>query len=296
MTPLRQKMIDLMSFRQFSPKTHKAYLAAVTKLTTYYHRSPEQITLQEIKSWLIEAANKQNWSPSTVHQITNGLKFCYHQVLEQPDFLADISLPKRPQKIPLLLTQKEVYAILQSTTNLKHLTLLSLCYGCGLRVSELVALTRDDIDSERFLLRVVQGKGKKDRNIPLSESLLNLLRAYWQVWHPNYHLFFSYQQKKVLGISTAQKIFTRAKLKSGIHKKGGIHSLRHAYATHQLERGLPIHQLQQFLGHKDINLTLRYLHWVPGSDGQASDLLAHFIVDDVLMKTKQTLEVPDECF
>jgi len=293
MTPLRQKMIDLMTFRQFAPKTHQVYLKAVTRLSTYYHRSPEQISSEEVKSWLMEIAAERKWSASTVHQTMMALKFCYHHVLEKEDFFLDIPLPKRPQKIPVLLTQKEVYAILQSTNNLKHLTLLSLCYGCGLRVSELVALTQDDIDPERLLLRVVQGKGKKDRNIPLSKTLLKLLRRYWQAWRPDHYLFCSYQQqKKPLGVSSVQKMFSKAKLNAGIHKKGGIHSLRHAYATHQLEHGLPLHHLQEFMGHSDIRVTQRYLHWVPRYEVMATDLLAYFIPDDSVIK----LEVADEHF
>lgn len=295
MTPLRQKMIDLMTFRQFASKTQQAYLGAVTKLSTYYHRSPEQIDSEEVKLWLMATTAERNWSASTVHQTMMALKFCYHYVLEKEDFFLDIPLPKRPQKIPVLLTQKEVYAILQATNNLKHLALLSLCYGCGLRVSELVDLTQNDIDSERLLLRVVQGKGRKDRSIPLSTSLLNLLRVYWQACHPNHYLFCSCQQrKKALGVSSVQKMFTKAKLDAGINKEGGVHSLRHAYATHQLEHGLPIHQLQLFLGHSDIRITLKYLHWVPGTQVMASDLLAHFIPDENVMRTK--LEVQGEQF
>ncbi len=130
MTPLRQKMIDLMSFRQFAPKTQQIYLKAVIRLSTYYHRSPEHISAEEVKSWLMKTASERQWSASTIHQTLMALKFCYHHVLKQDDFCLDIPLPKRPQKPPVLLTQKEVYAILQTTKNLKHLTLLSLCYGC----------------------------------------------------------------------------------------------------------------------------------------------------------------------
>jgi site-specific recombinase XerD len=225
-----------------------------------------------------------------------ALKFCYHHVLEKEDFFLDIPLPKRPQKPPVLLTQTEVYALLQATDNLKNLTLLSLCYGCGLRVSELVALTQHDIDSERLLLRVVQGKGRKDRVVPLSASLLVLLRIYWQAWQPNYFLFCSFQQqKKALGVSSVQKMFSKTKFKAGIYQATGVHCLRHAYATHQLEHGLPIHQLQQFLGHSDIRITQKYLHWIPTrSDVMASDLLADFILDEHIMRTK--LEVQGDSF
>lgn len=296
MTPLRQKMIDLMNFRQYAPKTQQVYLAAAIKLSTYYRRSPEQISAEEVKSWLMETAVKRKWSASTVHQTLMALRFCYHHVLEQDDFFLDITLPKRPQKIPVLLTQKEVYAILQAADTLKNLTLLSLCYGCGLRVSELVALTQHDIDSKRLLLRVVQGKGRKDRVVPLSASLLSLLRVYWHAWQPNEFLFCSFQQqKKALGVSSVQKMFSKTKFKAGVHQATGIHCFRHAYATHQLEQGLPIHQLQQFLGHSDIRITQKYLHWIPASSPvMASDLLADFIPDENVMQTK--LEVQGDSF
>jgi len=296
MTPLRQKMIDLMTFRQYAPKTCQIYLRAVIHLSTYYHRSPEQISSEEVTCWLMESAAKRKWSASTVHQTLMALKFCYHHVLEQEDFFLDIPLPKRPQKIPVLLTQNEVYALLQATDTLKNLTLLSLCYGCGLRVSELVALTQYDIDSERLLLRVVQGKGRKDRVVPLSASLLVLLRSYWHAWQPNHFVFCSYQQqKKALGVSSVQKMFSKTKFKAGIQQATGVHCLRHAYATHQLEHGLPIHQLQQFLGHSDIRITQKYLHWIPArSQVMASDLLVNFIPDEKVMQTK--LEVQGDSF
>ena len=285
MTPLRQKMTDLMTFRQFSPKTHTAYLYATTRLTTYYQRSPEQISIEEIKHWLIQTANKRNWSASTTHQTINALKFLYHQVLEYPNNFIDIPLPKRPQKSPEFLTQNEVYHLLSHADNLKKLTLLSICYGCGLRVSEVVTLNQESIDTEHMFLKIIQSKGKKDRNIPLSMTLLTLLRNYWKAWHPNYYFFCSYQQKKPITISSAQKIFTQTKKAAGIHKKGGIHSLRHAYATHQLEQGLPIHQLQKFLGHKDISVTMKYLHWLPESPVLASDLLEQFDPEHSIIET-----------
>ncbi len=287
MTSLRQKMLDLMTFRQFAPKTCQVYLSAVTRLTSYYHRSPEHISSEEIKQWLIGISSERKWSASTIHQTLMALKFFYEQVLKKSNFLSDFQLPKRPQKIPVLLTQKEVYAILHTTRNLKHLTLLSLCYGCGLRASEAVVLTQNDIDSERLLLRVVQGKGRKDRNIPLSPSLLRLLRYYWKTWELKHYFFCSTQKKKkTLGISSAQKIFKQAKAKAHIDKEGGIHGLRHAYATHQLEQGLPIHQLQLFLGHSDVRVTMKYLHWVPRAQVIASDLLEQFTPDEFIMKTR----------
>ncbi len=208
-----------MTFRQLSPKTHTAYLNIVIRLSNYYQRSPEQISIEEIKQWLIHIANERHWSASTTHQAINGLKFLYHQVLEYGDHFIDIPLPKRPQKSPVLLTQTEVYHLLHSANDRKKLTLLSVCYGCGLRVSELVALNQDDIDTGHLMLRIVQSKGKKDRNIPLSISLLKLLRQYWQAWHPNYYLFCRYHHRIPMSISSVQKIFTQIKNKAGIKKR-----------------------------------------------------------------------------
>ena len=274
MTPLRKKMIDLMTFKKYSPKTQRSYLFAVTELSKSFHCSPEHIAEQAIKEWLIQTANERHWSESTIYMVTSGLKFIYRRVLERPDFFADMPLPKRAQKIPDLLTQQEVCAILNETTNLKHMTLLSLCYGCGLRVSEVVALTQDRIDSGHHLVLIRQAKGRKDRQVPLSDSLLYQLRVYWQQYRPKNYLFCSNRPGKRLSTSSAQKVFNRAKQAAGISKVGGIHSLRHAYATHQLEQGLPIHQLQRILGHQNINTTLRYLHWIPHRDSLAVDLVA----------------------
>jgi site-specific recombinase XerD len=174
-----------------------------------------------------------------------------------------------------------VKRILCAPRNLKHRMLLTTCYGCGLRVSELVALKVRDIDGERHLLRIEQGKGAKDRQVMLSVSLLKRLRDYWQVYRPAWWLFARSDSGAALAISTPQKVFTRAKRRAGIDKVGGIHSLRQAYATHQLEAGLPVHQLQRLLGHRNLHSTLRYVHWVPGyrAAEAGTDLIAALVVD-----------------
>ena len=157
------------------------------------------------------------------------------------------------------------------------------CYGCGLRVSELVAIKVRHVDGERHLLRVEQGKGSKDRAVILSDTLLKRLRLYWRAYRPTEWLFPNSQSPdQPLSIDTAQKVFKAAKRNSGILKVGGIHSLRHAYATHQLENGLPVHQLQKLLGHQNIQSTLRYVHWVPNyrqGEVNSGDLLAALEVD-----------------
>ncbi|MFT5220707.1 MAG: integrase/recombinase XerD [Planctomycetota bacterium] len=161
--------------------------------------------------------------------------------------------------------------------------MLLTCYGCGLRVSELVKLKIHHIDSERRLLRIEQAKGAKDRLVVLPPKLLQQLRLYWRQYHPGYWLFpNSHTPSLSLSISTIQKHYRQAKNKAGILKVGGIHGLRHAYATHQLERGLPVHQLQHQLGHQQLQTTLRYVHWVASyqqGSGAFSDLVEQLEAD-----------------
>lgn len=276
MTLLRQKMIDVMLVRGMSPKTHRSYLHAVTALSQYYKRSPDQISGEELQAYFLYLVKERNLSPATCRLALNAFRFLYRHVLGRDNFGLTLLVPSREQRIPDLLMRSEVAQILSACTNIKHRVLLTTCYGCGLRVSEVVGLQISNIDSERHLLRIVQGKGRKDRAVILSPSLLQLLRQYWQLLKPPQWLFPGRNPDVPMSIETGQKIFKRAKEQAGIDKVGGIHSLRHAYATHQLEDGMPIHQLQRLLGHQNIQSTLRYAHWVPGhQEGQTgSDLLA----------------------
>jgi len=176
------------------------------------------------------------------------VRFLYVQVLERSSFEVAVTVPKRPQRIPELLTRAEVARIVAGCMNLKHRALLLTCYGCGLRVSERVALQVADIDAERHLLRVRQGKGAKDRLVLMGERLLEGLREYWRAYRPRPWLFNGAQPEEAMRVDTAQRVFTRAKARAEVERIGGIHSLRHAYATHQLEAGLPVHVLQRLLG------------------------------------------------
>jgi integrase len=159
--------------------------------------------------------------------------------------------------------------------------LLTVCYGCGLRVSELLNLKVRDIDGERRLLRIDQGKGAKDRLVEIPATLLLQLRRYWQLFRPYEWLFPGRDPTTALAVTSAQKCFTVSKCKAGVDKVGGIHSLRHAYATHQLVAGMPITQLQHQMGHKDIRTTLRYVHWLPNYQGgdSGTDLIADLEAD-----------------
>ena len=265
MTPLRQQMIDAMQQRGFSERTHQSYLASVRSLAAYFHQPPDQLHVDQIQEYFVYLVKERGLCGASCRLHLNGIRFLYLQVLHWSQFDIPIQYPKRAQKIPELLTRQEVKQIIDACNNHKHRMMLLTCYGCGLRVSELVALKVHHIDGERKLLRVEQGKGAKDRAVVLPLMLLKALRQYWLSYHPGHWLFpNSNTPKRHLSITTAQLIFKRAKNETGIQKVGGIHSLRHAYATHQLENGLAIHKLQHQLGHTNLQSTLRYVHWVPG--------------------------------
>lgn len=278
MTPLRQTMIQAMCQHGFSPRTQQSYLYVVTELARYYRRSPDQLSVGELQVFFNYLVQERSLSPTSCRLYLHGIRFLYLQVLQWVHFDVTLVLPKRPQRIPELLTRQEVARLLAAITNPKHQALLSIIYGCGLRVSEAVALQVKDIDGERHLLRIEQGKGAKDRMVPLAPGLLQTLRRYWQIRRPTLWLFPSdLLPDRHLHITTPQKVYHQAKTVSGIQKDGGIHALRHAYATHQLEQGLPIHELQRLLGHSDLRSTQRYLHWLPGVTPQnqgPADLIA----------------------
>lgn len=264
MTPLRQKMIDAMRQRGFSVRTQKSYLGAVNGLARHFHQSPDRLHAEHIQTYFNYLVQERAICGASCRMYLHGIRFLYLQVLHWPQFDIPIQYPKKTQKIPELLTRIEISQIIQACDNAKHRMMLLTCYGCGLRVSELVKLKAHHIDGERLLLRVEQGKGAKDRLVVISAALLNQLRHYWRRYRPKWWLFPNGNTPTLpLSYGTIQKVFKRAKHTAGIHKIGGIHSLRHAYATHQLEQGVAIHRLQQQLGHGDLRSTLRYVHWVP---------------------------------
>lgn len=276
-SPLRQRMLDAMQMRGYSPRTHDSYIHAVRDLSRHYQRSPDTISADEVQQWLLCLLKERHLSSSTCHLYFNGVRFLYVSVLEDPAFEAyRFTLPKHQQRLPDLLSRAEVSQLVAAPADPTNRLLLLSCYACGLRVSELVSIRVQDIDGSRLILHVVQGKGQKDRYVPVPEVLLGQWRAYWKHCRPEHWLFPGHNPEQPLAIGTPQKIYLRAKRQAGIRKAGGIHSLRHAFATHSLQAGMPIHQLQQVLGHRQVSTTLRYAHWLPETQkgGQVIDLLA----------------------
>ena len=264
MTPLRKKMIDAMTLRGFSPRTHQSYLTAIIDLGNYYHRSPDTLSVDELQTYFLYLIDKKQLAPASCRVVLNAIRFLFEKVLQRTSFTLSIVIPRKPQKIPELLSIREVKSIINATRNLKQKTLLLLCYSCGLRVSELVNTRLTDIDADQHYLRVEHGKGNKDRLVILSETTLQYLRDYWRIYRPVYWLFQSTQRPdKPYAIRGVQRTYSDARQKAGIQKIGGVHSLRHAYATHQLNAGMPVQQLQKMMGHADIRTTMRYIHWVP---------------------------------
>jgi integrase len=225
-------MIGAMRQRGFSVRTHKSYLTAVRDLARYYRRSPDKLHADELQGFFNYLAQERNLSAASCRLYLNGIRFLYLQVLKWPSFDVQLIVPKRPQRIPELLTRQEVRRILEACSNPKHRMLLQTVYGCGLRVSEVVALKVRDIDSERRLLRIEQAKGAKDRLVTVSPGLLHALRRYWSKYRPRHWLFPRvFRPDQPLSVTTPQKAFTQAKSRSGVKKVGGIHSLRHNAAS-----------------------------------------------------------------
>jgi site-specific recombinase XerD len=197
---------------------------------------------------------------STCNIAVQAFRFLYHTTLGRPAPTFTIPGPKRRKTLPEILSPAEVRRLLEATTTRKQRALLATTYAAGLRVSEVVRLRLQDIDAERMSLRVEQGKGGKDRYTLLSPRLLAELRAYWREYRPPQWLFSARGGQRPLDISTAQKFYYAAKRHAGITKRGGIHALRHAFATHLLEAGTDLHTIQRLLGHGDLRTTMRYFH------------------------------------
>ncbi len=266
MTPLRQAMIAAMQMHGFSPRTHESYLNAVTDLARYYHRSPDTLDNQDVAAYVQYLVTERGLSPSSVRLYFNGIRFLYVEVLDWPPRKLQATLPQRSQTIPELLTPEEVGRLLDACTHEHHRMMLAVCYGCGLRLNELRHLRVRDIDGEHRRLRIEKGKGDQDRLVNLSSTLVKQLRAYWRAYRPDHWLFPGRTPGQPVSENLIQKAFQKAKQSAGITKHGGVHSLRHAFTTHQIESGMPVHRLQRLLGHKSLSSTVRYVHWLPDPD------------------------------
>jgi integrase/recombinase XerD len=257
MGALRTKMIEEMRLRNFSSRTQQSYVSAMVGLAKHYRQSPDQLTQDEIRFYLLHL-EKRGLSASSRNVAISGLKFFYHQMLGWNEKQLFIPPRKRSWQLPEVLGQKEVERLLLAAVKHRDRCLLMTAYATGLRVSELVRLKVSAIDSERMMVRVEQGKGRKDRYTILSQRLLSELRSYWKEHRSPIYLFPN-RKGGPISIDYAQRIYNLAKLKAGIQKGHGIHTLRHCFATHLLEAGVDLRTIQTLLGHNSMTSTERYL-------------------------------------
>jgi site-specific recombinase XerD len=260
MAKLREQMIQDMTLRGLAANTQRTYLQAVSQLAQHYRRSPERISNGEIRAYLFHLHHDLRRSASTCNVTVGALRFLYHQTLGRSRLDFTIPVARKPAKLPHVLSRDEVERLLARTRFLKHRVLFLVAYSTGLRVSEVVKLRPHDIDSGRMVVRVEQGKGAKDRLTLLSPRLLEALREHFRREQPGQYLFASRNERGHLGAPALKHAFAAAKRRAEIHKPGGIHMLRHSFATHMLEAGVDLHTLQRLLGHRSIRTTARYLH------------------------------------
>ena len=259
MTPLQQRMIEDMTVRGLVPSTQRAYLRAVRDLAAYSQRSPDTLSTRDIQRYLYMLHEERGLAYSTCNTIVHGLRFFYGTTLGRSAMHFVIPLAKEPSTLPIILSRYDIRQLIAAAESLRDQTLLKVTYNAGLRASEVVHLKMAHIDSHRMCLRVEQGKRQKDREALLSPDLLQALRAYWRVYRPEPWLFPGRDGSQPLAHKTAYLIFQRAKDRAGITKPGGLHLLRHAFATHLLEAGVDLHPIQRLMGHTSLQTTLRYL-------------------------------------
>jgi site-specific recombinase XerD len=263
MTPLRKRFIEDLQLRGFAPTTQKNYTVHVANFARFYGISPDQLDQEAVRQYLLYLLKERKLSPEAVNQTVSALKHLYLTTLEMP--WSDIDFPrvKRRYQLPVVLSQEEVALFFEHVPSLRYRAALMLCYGAGLRVSEAVAVKVSDIDSKRMLLRVEQGKGKKDRYAMLSPRLLEVLRVYWRAARPEKYLFPSSRAGNHLNASSLQTACREAALRSGLRKRITVHTLRHSFATHLLENGTDTRIIQALLGHSRIDTTARYAAVTP---------------------------------
>jgi len=273
MSTLRDRMVGVMKICNLTAGTQAIYLDAVRGLATHYGRSPDALMREEVQDHLLYLIEDRGYAHSTYNCHAAGLRFFFGKVLGRTDVPLWIPRRRAPQKLPEILCRQELDRLFAAATNPKHHALLVTTYAAGLRVSEAVHLQLADIDSGRMVIRVRQGKGRKDRETVLSKALLTELRSYWKQEKPSPWLFPGEDKEQPMTTGTALRIYTEAKERAGITKVGGIHCLRHCFAVGLLEQGVDVRTIQMLMGHSSILSTSRYLRLTAGKVGEEHSLL-----------------------
>jgi site-specific recombinase XerD len=251
-------MTEDMQLRNFSPQTQRTYLHHIAGLAQFYQASPEHLDLEELRQYQVYLAGQCRYSAESLNQFVSAAKFLYGVTLEAPFDTGVLLRARVGHRVPIILSQQEVELFFQNVPSLRNRAGLMVAYGAGLRVSEVVALKVEDIDSQRMLLRVQQGKGGRDRYAMLSPRLLQVLRTWYRAARPMDWLFPGWRVNTHLTPSSLQQACRDAAQRAGLRKRITVHSLRHSFATHLLENGADIRVIQVLLGHQRIDTTARY--------------------------------------
>jgi len=262
MTPLRQRMLDELRRRNYSEKTIDVYVRAVAAYALHFRRSPDQLGADDVLTFQLHLRDVAKVSWSSYNVMTSALRFLYAVVLSRPGMVLEIPYAKRPRRVPIVLSQNETRRLIEAADKIRDRALIMVGYAAGLRVSEIVNLRIEDIDSDRMMLHVRQGKGDKDRLVPLSPALLDVLRRWWRTFKPTTWLFPGEDGKRPLHPVTVRNIVRDAAKRAKIRKRVTPHTLRHTFATHLLETGVDVKTVQALLGHHRLSSTMHYNHVV----------------------------------
>ena len=256
-SPLRRRMIEDMTIRKFVPTTQQGYIRAVKSFSAFLGASPDRASFEDLRRYQLHLAERGASAPIINHALT-ALRFLFMVTLRRPDVVAELPFVREPRKLPVVLGPEEVARLLAAAPGPKYKAALGVAYGAGLRASEVVSLKVSDIDSTRMVIRVEQGKGRKDRYVMLSPHLLDLLRAWWKVGRPQGWLFPGQNRVNPLTTRQLNRACHAAARMAEIDKTVSMHTLRHSFATHLLEQKTDIRVIQVLLGHKKLDTTALY--------------------------------------
>jgi integrase/recombinase XerD len=279
MSALRQKMLEDLQLRGLSVRTQEAYVQAVSQLAQHHHKPPDQISEEELRQYFLYLKNVRQVSRSTQTLALCALKFFYEHTLERTWHTLELIRPAKENKLPVVLSVEEVRQILGCVHRQRYRVCLTTIYACGLRLLEGVRLPVKAIDGGRQLLHICQGKGGKDRYIPLPSACLKMLRGHWLTHRNPLWVFPSpfEEANQPMSESGVQRAFRAAVQESGIHKQATVHTLRHSYATHLLEAGVNLRIIQSYLGHASPATTAIYTHLTATTDAQTSDTIDEMV-------------------
>jgi integrase/recombinase XerD len=276
-SPLRRRMIEDMTIRKFAPRTQEGYIRAVKNFSAFLGASPDKASFEDVRRYRLHLASSGTGVPTINHSLT-ALRFLFMVTLRQPDVVIHVPFVREPRRLPVVLSPAEVARLLEAAPGLKYRAALSVAYGAGLRASEVVSLKIADIDSARMVIRVEQGKGRKDRYVMLSEHLLALLRAWWKEARPQGWLFPGRDPVQPLTTRQLNRACHAAAQMAEIDKRVSLHTLRHSFATHLLEQKTDIRVIQVLLGHKKLDTTALYTRVALKALGEVTSPLEHLIM------------------